>query len=110
MSLKTETSIRTAKLVAAQDLEKLSEVVKTDNQVRKSDSYEKMTALLVEAIKEMKLENDSQKASIEKLLEMVELLTAQNKTQFNELNNLKAQYEVLIKANDLSSGNEKVEK
>tara|TARA_B100000683_G_scaffold77594_1_gene76761 strand:+ start:490 stop:3843 length:3354 start_codon:yes stop_codon:yes gene_type:complete len=95
----------------AQDLEKIiPEVVKTDSQGWKSVSYDKMTALLVEAIKEMKLENDSQKASIEKLLEMVELLTAQNKTQFNELNNIKAQYEVLIKANDLSSGNEKVEK
>lgn len=52
----------------AQEVEKaLPELVSTGSDGIKSLSYDRLTAVLVEAIKELKAENDSLKAQIEKL-------------------------------------------
>lgn len=52
----------------AQDTEKvIPEIVTTDNNGYKGISYEKLTPVLVEAIKELKAENDRQQKEIEEL-------------------------------------------
>ena len=52
----------------AQEVEKvLPEVVSTDSEGYKSVSYDKFSAVLVEAVKELKKENDELKARLLKL-------------------------------------------
>ncbi|MCP4634238.1 MAG: hypothetical protein GY855_15035 [candidate division Zixibacteria bacterium] len=54
--------------LVAQDVEEVyPELVNTDNQGYKSVSYSKMTAVLLEAIKELKKENDELKSRMENL-------------------------------------------
>ncbi|MCP4703469.1 MAG: hypothetical protein GY865_02570 [candidate division Zixibacteria bacterium] len=54
--------------LVAQDVEEIyPELVDTDNQGYKSVSYSKMTAVLLEAIKELKKENDELKSRMENL-------------------------------------------
>ena len=95
----------------AQDLEKvLPEVVKTDAAGWKSVSYDKLTALLVEALKESNTKNKTQQASIDELIKLVQALSSQNLEHKAELSNLNQQMEALIQANELDRGTQKVQR
>lgn len=72
----------------AQDLEAtLPELVRTDAQGYKSVAYDKMTAVLVEAVKELKAENDSLRAETDDL-----------KAQLSRLDELEARLEAMASA------------
>jgi trimeric autotransporter adhesin len=59
----------------AQDVKKeLPELVSEDKEGYKGLSYAKLTAVLVEAVKELKAQNEKQKAEIEELRSMIKEL------------------------------------
>ena len=70
----------------AQEIEKIyPEVVLTDKDGYKSVDYSRLTPVLVEAIKELKKENDSLKASSELRMKSSELEIAELKAAVNKL-------------------------
>jgi len=60
-------------ILIAQEVEKIfPELVHTDADGYKSVSYEKLTAVMVEAIKSLKAENKEQKEEIEALKQLIQ--------------------------------------
>jgi hypothetical protein len=63
--------------LVAQEVERIiPEIVRTDRDGKKSLAYDKLTAVLVEAVKEQQAELNSQRAQIEELKQMVKQLAS----------------------------------
>ena len=93
--------------VIAQEIETvLPELVKTDEEGYKSVEYSKLTALLIEAVKELKLQNENLRSELSVLTETSEAQSEQLKLN-NELFNLiiEENPELKAKLNTLSKNN-----
>lgn len=103
--------------VIAQDVEKvLPEVVQTDSKGYKSVNYSKLTALLIEGVKELKKEVESQKKEINELnttVNTLQNLLNENALLRKQIANLKEKVDPELKVNlhyDLEENNKDKEK